>query len=62
MYDFKKTNTMKKITYLLIIMLVCNQAFAQSKNFIDQAYLETTAKVDTLVAVSYTHLRAHETS
>lgn len=48
MYDFKK-NTMKKITYLLIIMIVCNQAFAQSKNFIDQAYLETTAKVDTLV-------------
>ena len=40
---------MKKITCLLIIMLVCNQAFAQSKNFIDQAYLETTAKVDTLV-------------
>mgnify|MGYP006248955363 CR=1 FL=1 len=40
---------MKKITYLLIIMLVCNQAFTQSKNFIDQAYLETTAKVDTLV-------------
>ena len=30
-------------------MIVCNQAFAQSKNFIDQAYLETTAKVDTLV-------------
>ena len=49
MYDFKNTNTMKKITYLLIIMLVCNQAFSQSKNFIDQAYLETTAKVDTLV-------------
>ena len=49
MYDFKNTNTMKKITYLLIIMLVCNQAFTQSKNFIDQAYLETTAKVDTLV-------------
>ena len=49
MYDLKKTNPMKKITYLLIIMLVCKQAFAQSKNFIDQAYLETTAKVDTLV-------------
>ena len=40
---------MKKITCLLMIMLVCNQAFAQSKNFIDQAYLETTAKVDRLV-------------
>ena len=49
MDDLKKINTMKKITYLLIIMIVCNQAFAQSKNFIDQAYLETTAKVDTLV-------------
>ena len=49
MYDYQNTNTMKKITYLLIIMLVCNQVFTQSKNFIDQAYLETTAKVDTLV-------------
>jgi hypothetical protein len=49
MYNFKKTNTIGKITYLLIIMLVYNQTFAQSKNFIGQAYLETTAKVDTLV-------------
>lgn len=49
MNDFKKTNTMKKIIYLLIIMLVCNQAFAQAINFIDQAYLETTAKIDTSV-------------
>jgi hypothetical protein len=38
---------MKKIIYLLIIMLVCNQAFAQAINLIDQAYLEITTKVDT---------------
>ena len=39
---------MKKIIYLLSL-LVCGAATAQTKNFIDRPYLETTAKVDTLV-------------
>ncbi|MEC8134277.1 MAG: hypothetical protein VX046_05485 [Bacteroidota bacterium] len=40
---------MKKITYLLLLTIISNIAFAQSKNFIDQPYLETTVKVNTLV-------------
>lgn len=40
---------MKKITYLLLFAIISNTAFAQSRNFIDQPYLETTVKVDTLV-------------
>ena len=33
----------------LFSFLINSQSFAQTKNFIDQAYLETTAKVDSLV-------------
>ena len=40
---------MKKITYLLLFAIISNTAFAQSRNFIGQPYLETTVKVDTLV-------------
>ena len=40
---------MKKITCLLLLTIISNTAFAQSKNFIDQPYLETTVKVNTLV-------------
>ncbi|MEC8323065.1 MAG: hypothetical protein VXZ57_00130 [Bacteroidota bacterium] len=40
---------MKKITYLLLLTIISNIAFVQSKNFIDQPYLETTVKVNTLV-------------
>lgn len=40
---------MKKITYLLLIAIISNTAFTQSRNFIDQPYLETIVKVDTLV-------------
>jgi hypothetical protein len=39
----------KKIAYLLLFAIISNTAFAQSRNFIDQPYLETTVKVDTLV-------------
>ncbi|HZW62063.1 MAG TPA: SIMPL domain-containing protein [Flavobacteriaceae bacterium] len=39
-----------KTFYLIIgLVLVGNLTFGQTKNFIDQPYLETTAKVDTLV-------------
>ncbi|MDA8572476.1 hypothetical protein N9K85_04155 [Flavobacteriaceae bacterium] len=46
---------MKKIAFLLIITL-CGASFAQTKNFIDQPYLETTAKVDTLVTPDQIYL------
>jgi len=39
---------MKKIV-LLLTFTFCGINFAQTKNFIDQPYLETTAKVDSLV-------------
>lgn len=40
---------MKKLFCLLSVSLILPAAFAQSKNFIDQPYLETSASVDTLV-------------
>lgn len=40
---------MKKIGLLLIIGLLFLKGYSQEKNFIDQAYLETNAIVDTLV-------------
>ena len=40
---------MKQTFLLLGLLLVCQLSTGQTKNFIDQPYLETTAKVDTLV-------------
>ncbi len=40
---------MKKIGLLLWLVSLCTNTFAQTKNFIDQPYIETTAMVDTLV-------------
>lgn len=40
---------MKQINLLIGIIFIGNLTFGQSKNFIDQHYLETTAKVDTLI-------------
>ncbi len=39
----------KKITTILIIVLTVNFGFSQTKNFIDQPFIETRAKVDTLI-------------
>lgn len=39
---------MKKLAFLLLCMVSAN-AFSQTKNFIDQPYLETSSIVDTLV-------------
>jgi len=39
---------MKKTLFLILILSTC-EMFCQDKNFIDQPYLETTAKTDTLV-------------
>ena len=38
-----------KYTFLLVLILMSSNVFGQSKNFIDQAYLETNASADTLV-------------
>ena len=46
---------MKKIV-LLLTLTFCGVNFAQTKNFIDQPYLETTAKVDTLVTPDQIYL------
>lgn len=40
---------MKNIRFTLFLTLLCFQSYAQTKNFIDQPYLETTAIIDTLV-------------
>lgn len=40
---------MKRIHFIIGIIFIGNIAFGQTKNFIDQPYLETTAIVDTLI-------------
>lgn len=40
---------MRTLFINIIAVLIIQQAFTQNKNFIDQPYLETSAKVDTLV-------------
>jgi hypothetical protein len=40
---------MNRISLIIGILLIGNLTFGQTKNFIDQPYLETTASVDTLV-------------
>ena len=40
---------MKNIGFALLLTLITFQTYSQTKNFIDQPYLETTAGVDTLV-------------
>ena len=45
-----------KNTIYLLSFIVSSFAFAQTKNFIDQPYLETTAKVDTLVTPNQIYL------
>ena len=45
--DMKKVSI--KTTIILFLFLGCLKGFSQTKNFIDQPYLETTSKVDSLV-------------
>ena len=40
---------MKRIIILTLTILISNTIWSQTKNFIDQPYIETKAKVDTLV-------------
>ena len=41
---------MKKTGIILILSLIVTSGFSQTKNFIDQPYIETRVKVDTLVS------------
>jgi len=48
---------MKKTILLLVVALIFTNGFSQTKNFIDQPYIETRAKVDTLVSPDRIHLQ-----
>jgi hypothetical protein len=47
---------MKNLYSLLLLVACCATSFAQTKNFIDQPYLETQATVDTLITPDRIHL------
>lgn len=47
---------MKKLALILVFAGMVQAGFSQSKNFIDQPYLETTAEVDTLVTPNLIYL------
>lgn len=40
---------MKKLTFFLVVSIISISAFGQTKSFLDVPYLETSARVDTLV-------------
>lgn len=50
---------MKNQQLSIITLFICAMSFAQTKNFIDQPYLETTAVVDTLVNPDKIFLKIH---
>ncbi len=41
---------MKRISFLFIVFLMATNGFSQTKNFIDQPYIETRVRVDTLIS------------
>lgn len=47
---------MKKLSLILVFAGMLQTGFSQTKNFIDQPYLETSAEVDTLVTPNRIHL------
>ena len=47
---------MKKLSLLLVLAGMLQTGFSQTKNFIDQPYLETSAEVDTLVTPNRIYL------
>ncbi|MEX0272764.1 MAG: SIMPL domain-containing protein, partial [Flavobacteriaceae bacterium] len=53
---------MKKIVFLLVCSVMATGMRGQTKNFIDQPYLETSARVDTLVTpdIIYLHILIRE--
>jgi uncharacterized protein YggE len=48
---------MKKLCFILAFAALFQTGFSQTKNFIDQPYLETAAEMDTLVAPDRIYLR-----
>lgn len=54
--ELTKLKQMKKLGLLLIIGFLTLQSHSQTKNFIDQPFLETIAEVDTLVTPDKIHL------
>lgn len=54
--ELTKLKQMKKIGLLLIAGFLTFQSHSQTKNFIDQPFLETIAEVDTLVTPDKIHL------
>ncbi len=49
-FNFKTKNIIMKNRFLVLLFTISSViGYSQSKNFIDQPYLETTAKVDSLV-------------
>ncbi len=54
--ELTKLKQMKKLGLLLIIGFLTFQSHSQTKNFIDQPFLETIAEVDTLVTPDKIHL------
>ena len=50
---------MKKPILILVLAGMLQTGFSQTKNFIDQPYLETSAEVDTLVTPNRIHLGIH---
>jgi len=47
---------MKKIGIIALFTLFTSQIYSQSKNFLDKAYIETSAKVDTLIVPDLIYL------
>lgn len=47
--DSLKQDPMNKLNITFALLCISMLSFAQTRNFLDQPYLETTAKVDTLV-------------
>jgi hypothetical protein len=54
--ELTKLKQMKRLGLLLIIGFLTFQSHSQTKNFIDQPFLETIAEVDTLVTPDKIHL------
>ena len=48
---------MKRVIFILVLSLTSVKGFSQTKNFIDQPYIETRVKVDTLVSPDRIYLQ-----
>jgi uncharacterized protein YggE len=55
-FEINKPTHMKRIIILTLTILISTPIWSQTKNFIDQPYIETKAKVDTLVTPDLIYL------